>query len=374
MNNKKLHDELFKATFSMVSEVIAFSKIYLPKWLDNKLDYSTLQHEPTSFVGEQLSEYFSDIIYSCRLIDGKSIKLTFLLEHKSYVPKNIYIQLLRYLTEIYDGQFKNENSLTLVIPVVVYHGKEKWQRRIFSDYFDLPDTQFHQYLPFFNYELIDLRHISNDLIIQQSVGHYLKSTFLVFKHKNDKAYIEQFSEEIFIFVNETLDETQKLAFLRNMLTYIFGAFKYQKEEFQQYVQKISNMTSETINLGEILFGEEFTTAVNKEVKVQVKAQVKAQTDLERTKAKKQQIFLQLKNLLNLIKQFPALKDEAYAKILEGITPILVKKTKLALTEKKRVDTKKQLNLLFFKPIRLTQKDQKELSKMITAYFKKEAEN
>jgi len=89
MNNKKLHDELFKATFSMVSEVIAFSKIYLPKWLDNKLDYSTLQHEPTSFVGEQLSEYFSDIIYSCRLIDGKSIKLTFLLEHKSYVPKNI---------------------------------------------------------------------------------------------------------------------------------------------------------------------------------------------------------------------------------------------------------------------------------------------
>ncbi len=163
-----------------------------------------------------------------------------------------------------------------------------------------------------------------------------------------------------------------------MLTYIFGAFNYKKEEFKNYVEKISNMTSTDINLGEILFGEEFTTAVDKEVKAQVKAQVdaqlKSQAEKEQTKAEKKQIFLQLKNLLNLMKRLPLLQDEDYAKILEGITPILAKKTKLALAEKKRMDTKKQLNLLFFKHIRLAQKDQKELSKMITTYFKKEPKN
>ena len=46
MKEKNLHDDLFKATFSIVSEVIAFSKIYLPKWLANQLDYETLKYEP----------------------------------------------------------------------------------------------------------------------------------------------------------------------------------------------------------------------------------------------------------------------------------------------------------------------------------------
>ena len=198
-------------------------------------------YEPTTHVSEKLSEYFSDIVYSCHLNGGKPVKLTFLLEHKSYVPKNIYIQLLRYILEIYDGQFQNGESLTLVIPIVVYHGKNRWYRKAFSDYFDLQSSEFEKYLPTFDYELIDLREISDDLIIQQSVGHYLRSTFLVFKHKNEKEFVEQFSEEIFIFVNERLDQDQKLAFLKRLMTYIFGAFSYEQKEFGNYVKKVSNL-------------------------------------------------------------------------------------------------------------------------------------
>ena len=376
MKEKNLHDELFKTTFSMVSEVIAFSKTYLPKWLANQLDYDTLQYEPTSFVGESLSEYFSDIVYSCQFKGGKKLQLTFLLEHKSYLPKNIYIQLLRYLIEIYDSQFKNEKDLTLVIPIVVYHGKDKWKKRTFSDYFDLPDEQLKQYLPTFNYELIDLRQISDDLIIQQSVGHYLKSTFLVFKHKNEKEFIEQFTEEIFIFVNEELNLEQKMFFFRNLLTYIFSAFSFKKDEFKNLVKKI-NMTSDTINIAEILFGEELEIQLEARLeaeRIKNNQQLEVKLEAERILVKKQKIFLQLKNLLNLIKRVPNLKDKEYAEILVGITPLIVKKTKLALSQKKRIDVKKQLLVLFFKDIKIDRADQKQLTKILTDYFKKETKN
>jgi len=53
---------------------------------------------------------------------------------------------------------------------------------------------------------------------------------------------------------------------------------------------------------------------------------------------------------------------------------LVKKTRGALSQKKRVDIKKQLTLLHFENLKLDAKDKKRLSKIVTDYFKKETDN
>lgn len=242
MRNKTPHDDLFKAVFSITSEVVAFSKLYLPKFISKNLNYETLKIEPTTYVGENLKQYFSDIIYSVKWKDGKSLQLSFLLEHKSYVPRNIYLQLHRYLTEIYNHQDAENKQLQLVIPIVIYHGKEDWKQRGFTDYFDLPDENLNRYVPNFLYELIDLNQISDDLIINHSVGHYLQSTFLVFKHTKDKSFIEEYSQEIFIFVEQELDEAQKMFYLRSLLKYIFEVFKFKKQEFRNFTTKLNNMT------------------------------------------------------------------------------------------------------------------------------------
>ena len=134
------------------------------------------------------------------------------------------------------------------------------------------------------------------------------------------------------------------------------------------------MTLDDINLGEILFGATYTSAVNKakaEVEAKVEAKVEIELEKERVKTKKQQLFLQLRNLLNLIKRLPNLQDKDIAAILEGTTATLVKKTRLALGQKKRVDIKKQLTTLHFKKMKLDAKDQKKVSKILTDYFKKE---
>ena len=74
-------------------------QIDLPKWISTNLDYRSFKRASESFVNEQLQEYFSDIIYTCRWKGGKeALQLSFILEHKSYVPGNILLQLLRYLS------------------------------------------------------------------------------------------------------------------------------------------------------------------------------------------------------------------------------------------------------------------------------------
>lgn len=73
------------------------------------------------------------------------------------------------------------------------------------------------------------------------MGLYLRSTFMVFKHKNDKTLLEQFSKEIFIFVEQELDEARKLSFLRSLLLYIFQAFRFEQKDFQAYTKKLPKM-------------------------------------------------------------------------------------------------------------------------------------
>lgn len=66
MNENSPHDDLFKITFSMPSEMEAFLNTYLPLWLSEDLDYQTLKKESDSFANEKLQEYFSDVVYCCQ--------------------------------------------------------------------------------------------------------------------------------------------------------------------------------------------------------------------------------------------------------------------------------------------------------------------
>lgn len=158
MPNNNPHNALFIKTFSIRSEAKAFIQNFLPKWISENIDYRTFKQDNTSYINEDLKEYFSDIVYTCNWKNGKSIKISCLLEHKSYPPQNIYIQLNRYLTEGYQQQSldKAKKKLILILPIIIYHGKQKWQLKSFADYFELPDRRLKEYLPNYTYELVDL--------------------------------------------------------------------------------------------------------------------------------------------------------------------------------------------------------------------------
>ena len=72
------------------------------------------------FIDEQGNEKRVDLLFSVQLKDSKErVRIFFLLEHKSHQDPNLLKQVLRYQTCIYN-QFNYP-----VIPILVYHGKEK---------------------------------------------------------------------------------------------------------------------------------------------------------------------------------------------------------------------------------------------------------
>jgi len=101
MKKENIHDKLFKHTLSIPSEAKALVKQFLPTWIRQNLDYRTFKLNTQSFVNESLDEYLTDIVYDCKWKGNFSIKISFLLEHKSYPDKLTPLQLLRYLTEAY---------------------------------------------------------------------------------------------------------------------------------------------------------------------------------------------------------------------------------------------------------------------------------
>jgi len=146
---KTPHDKLFKQTFSLVSQVIVFLQEFISTDIVDRLDLSSLRQENVSFITDNLQEYFSDIIYSCHLNSGKQVRIVFLLEHKSYSDANLTLQLLRYLTEAYDSQLnkQKQDKIDVHIPIVIYHGNEKWKKRKLIDLFNLHDESFKSYVP-----------------------------------------------------------------------------------------------------------------------------------------------------------------------------------------------------------------------------------
>lgn len=162
----KPHDEFFKAVFSRLEIVLDYLTKMLPVELQKDLDFNSLTRTNGSFVSPTLQEYFSDVVYRCAFKGStKSIFISFIFEHKSSVEPYPHLQLLRYMLDTWEEQRKQGKAITPIIPIVVYHGKEKWRKRKFSAYFgkNIPKG-LEPFFPNFDYLLTDLQSLNNDQI------------------------------------------------------------------------------------------------------------------------------------------------------------------------------------------------------------------
>jgi predicted transposase/invertase (TIGR01784 family) len=162
MNSEQSHDKFFKETFSRTDITADFLQACLPGDIHAKLDLSSLRRKTDSHTDEQLNEHFADLIFSI-LCDGKPIRITLLLEHKSYPVKYPHFQLNRYLLNVWEQQIRQKNKLTPILPIIIYHGQSRWQKRPLSAYFPGIAIELTTYLPAFDYVLIDLGAIETML-------------------------------------------------------------------------------------------------------------------------------------------------------------------------------------------------------------------
>ena len=214
------HDKFFKETFSRQENVRDFLQWTFPAEILKGLDLSSLAIDNTSYIDEELKEYFSDIVYNCNCRGNRS-KIAILFEHKSYAVEYPHLQLLRYLLKIWEGNIKQGERPVPVIPVIFYHGKEAWKARRFDEYFGEVDGLFHRFIPSFDYLLTDPSTYSNEEIKSRVFTQVsLEIALLLMKNIFSEAELAEGLKDFFEIGRSYLEEEEGLRFLEGAIRYL----------------------------------------------------------------------------------------------------------------------------------------------------------
>ena len=243
MKNKKIqtpHDKFFKENLSDSERAKDFILSTFPKEIIANLDLDSLKLENNSYIDEALKEVFSDIVYLCNTHNQK-ILITLLFEHKSRPVDFPHIQLLSYLLNIWKTNQKQKKPLSPVLPIIFYHGPEKWDLKPFHAYFPPLDDVFQPFIPDFKYLLTDLSSYSNQEIKDKLFHNtYLKISMLMFKNIFEKPMDQALLEDILKLGELYYKEEKGLQFLESLILYFFSAAeKQQPEKIIDVINKIS---------------------------------------------------------------------------------------------------------------------------------------
>lgn len=231
---QKVHqanDKFFKAAFQYPSIVEEFLAYFMPKLLVNALDLKALVLDSTNYIGDNLAEFYSDVVYSCT-INGKAIKVILLFEHKISVGHDIYLQLMIYIIAILKQNHTNHKRYDIVIPIVIYQGKDKFERRPFHTYFEDLDPQFIPYIPQFNFELVDIQKIGDAEILSFSDDSPFKGILLTMKHSKEKSFIKKYFEEILRF---STNKPHWDSLFKQIIVYLSERLNLGKDEMSEII-------------------------------------------------------------------------------------------------------------------------------------------
>ena len=233
------HDKFFKETFSIRENVIDFLHGTFPEEIIKRLDLSTLTVDNNSYIDNELKEYFSDVVYNCSF-KNTELKIAVLFEHKSYVAPYPHIQLLRYLLKIWETNIKQGEPFKAVIPVVLYHGQEKWKHRRFPEYFAGIDEILYRFIPAFEYLLTDLSSYSNEEIKERVFGRAsIQIAMLLMRNIFNERELDKKLKDFIEIGRQYYEEDEGLRFLESVIRYLYNAPEIEVERVINTIQEIS---------------------------------------------------------------------------------------------------------------------------------------
>lgn len=202
------HDAMFKEVFSQKRIAKDFIENNIPREALDIIDMDTLELQKDTFINDELKESFSDLIYRVNINSTESY-ICFLLEHKSYKDKMAIFQIHKYILESWMQivQKQNKKDLPIILPMLIYHGKDKWDlktdlRYMISGFYELPEY-FKERVPVFKYDLYNIgKYEADDFERFESLTSMMLKAFKYAFEKDPKVMIRSF----LLSVDEVKDE------------------------------------------------------------------------------------------------------------------------------------------------------------------------
>jgi predicted transposase/invertase (TIGR01784 family) len=250
-----VHDKFFKESFSRKETVKGMIQELFPENLRNKINLESLELTNNSFTDETLNEHFADLVYRCEYQGKKTIRISFLFEHKSYQEQHPHLQLLRYILNALEQDKKEKRALTLTIPIVIYHGKKAWKYESLSQYFKGIDETLSQFIPDFDYLLYDISRFSDTEIVNFK-NRFLALSLLLLKNSRLKKYLS-IIEESLIELMRDIENQGDMNYITSVFVYtIFTNPDLNKQEIVSIFRKVSLKSEQaTMTVGESMIKE-----------------------------------------------------------------------------------------------------------------------
>ena len=135
------------------------------------------------------------------------------------MPAYPHIQIGDYKQGAYNKQLAAKQPLSVVVPIIIYHGKRKWVVKPFSNYFGDVDKEFHRFMDPYEYYLTNLQDYSDEMI-QAFSNILLIKGLLALKHYYDKAYVKRHFVELVFVGYDSNHSKEILDFIRSLSVYL----------------------------------------------------------------------------------------------------------------------------------------------------------
>jgi len=232
---EKPHNAAFTAAFQKTDLAESFFRNYLPPEIVRHIDFDHLEYCNKTYVDEKLIDKHSDVVYRTRF-SGKDGFLYLLFEHQSTPDPMMAFRLLCYMVNIwkeYIDQNPHENRLPMIVPLVLYHGKRKWNSSIqFSDMIDGPDD-LSVYIPGFTYRLYDLGEYEDDMLMVGDMA--LRAMLRLFKHIFDQDFGEHL-DRVMELLAQISESGTMLDLLELVVRYVYNARSEDEETVRRYIE------------------------------------------------------------------------------------------------------------------------------------------
>ena len=213
--------------------------------IKTKLKAEEIEKYTSSFVNKIFQNREADIVYKY-----KNKNIFFLIEHQTKIDYSMPYRILEYEIEIMKSaidirKVKNkEYKLPLVIPIVLYTGKKKWDAKRYLE--ESQETLDGVKIKAGNYNLVDINDFTKEELLQEKT--LISKMMLLEKSESTEESIEMLEK----IIPNTNKEEKEL--LKRVITILFGE-KIGEEKTKELIEKIDGGEGKMLALVDMIRNE-----------------------------------------------------------------------------------------------------------------------
>lgn len=255
----KDHDLFIRGMLALEALALLLLRRFVPMPLQAFIDFPSIKSLSDAHIDNKLLAQYSDCIHECALLrerlpeeirndpDLPIFRFCFLWEHKSYKPYTpIEAQMERYRYALIGGDLKNNRTPSIVIPILLYHGETKWDKKMIYEKFEkyFP-PEILAYMPRPQYIIIDIQAMTEGEIEKMVDLGVLRAAFITLKNAQKRNFFKQDMGKALKFVEDLPTGYMFQEFFKMLLEYMQRRSDLETDEFDNIVQQNMNQDMAT---------------------------------------------------------------------------------------------------------------------------------